>query len=425
MKRIKLFVIFLFCGVMLTVAPVALACGGLFCQNIPVDQAAERIIFTVDPDTVTAYVQINYTGNAPDFAWVVPVPSVPEVDVAEMASFSELQVATDPVFMLPPIPDCMFEAQTEGDMAAMPAAEAARDDVTVFASGEAGPYVFDVVGTETGNANALIDWLNENNYRITPEMEPLVFVYVQEEMVFLAMKLQPEQGVQNIQPVKMTYETERPMIPIRLTAVAAIPDMGIYTWIFGRAQAEAQNYGSFTISNEEIALTNPFAGSTNYLQLVGAGIDRFGGQAFITEYAQPSNQLQVVDPLLQELRQRYPYVTRLYGQMSPNEMTVDPVFDFNNGLNDMSNVRDLTSRTDLFPCQDDAPIQEPIDNAPTATPNTTDPNLIDEPVIANQTDAGFLGSLGLSVFAGAILATCLLVLGAAIGGGIMFVMRRR
>jgi hypothetical protein len=344
-----------------------------------------------------------------------------------MTSFSEIQVATDPVFMLPPIPDCMFEDLEEeaGEgMAAMPAAEAPADDVTVFASGEAGPYAYDVVGTETGNANALIDWLNENNYRITSEMEPLVFVYVREEMVFLAMKLQPEQGVQNIQPVKMTYQSIRPMIPIRLTAVAAIPNMGIYTWIFGRAQAEPQNYGSLQVRDEEIELVNFFGGSTNYLQLVGDGIDRFGGQAFITEYAQPSNQLQVVDPLLRELRRRYPYVTRFYGQMSPNEMTVDPVFDFNNGLTDVSNVRDLTTRTDMYPCQDNEPIQ-PTDSIPTAAPNTPDPNL-NQPVVTNQTDPDFLGSLGLSgVFVGAILATCLLVLGAAIGGGIMFVLRRR
>ncbi|MEM7343818.1 MAG: DUF2330 domain-containing protein [Chloroflexota bacterium] len=215
---------------LLSAAPAG-ACGGLFCQNIPVDQAAERIIFTVDPDTVSAYVQINFTGNAPDFAWVVPVPSVPEVDVAEVSAFNELQVATDPVFMVPPVPDCMFDDEFSffgGAMAPEPALESAAQDVTVYSSGEAGPYAFDVVGTETGNVNALIDWLNENNYRITPEMEPLVFVYVREGMMFLAMKLQPEQGAQDIQPVKMTYEAERPTIPLRLTAVAATPNMGIY-----------------------------------------------------------------------------------------------------------------------------------------------------------------------------------------------------
>jgi len=387
----------------------ALACGGLFCQNVPVDQAAERIIFTVDPDQVNAYVQINYTGSAPDFAWVVPVPAVPEVDVAEMASFNEIQTATDPVFMLPPVPDCMFERQRGmlGGAVFESAASEAEQDVTVFASGEAGPYQYDVVGTETGNANALIDWLNENRYTITPEMEPLVFVYVREEMVFLAMKLRPDEGVQDIQPIKMTYPADRPMIPIRLTAVAATPDMGIYTWIFGRSRADSLNYAGVEIDDNDIALTNAMAGSTNYLQLLRTEIDRFGGQAFVTEYAQPTQTLNVVDPLLRELRERYPYVTRLYGQMSPEEMTIDPVFDFNPELPDISNVRDLTGRTDLYPCQDGAVN-------------------ISLPFSIQTASGGETNTLTIPyLLFGLICAGCLLGLGAVAGGGFTFFLRRK
>jgi len=405
-KSLVLVFILSLTGMLISAQPT-LACGGLFCQNIPVDQAAERIIFTVDPDQVSAYVQINYTGNAPDFAWVVPVPSVPEVDVAEMSSFTELQAATDPVFMLPPPPDCMFNDNARLGFAAPVQESAAEQDVTVFSSGEAGPYAFDVVGTETGNANALIDWLNENNYRITSEMEPLVFVYVREEMLFLAMKLQPDQGVQDIQPVKMTYTTDKPAIPIRLTAVAATPNMGIYTWIFGRAQVEAQNYASLQISDDDLSMSGPFGGGTNYLQLIATGIDRFEGKAFITEYAQPTSQLSVVDPLLQELRQRYPYVTRMYGQMSPNEMTLDPVFDFNNNLVDVSNIHDLTERTDMFPCQDGAVN-------------------IEVPVIFDRETQGSTTNLAISyVLLGALGAGCLLVVGVVLGGGVVFLVRRK
>lgn len=396
------------CSTMLILAQPTQACGGLFCQNIPVDQAAERIIFTVDPGEISAYVQINYTGNAPDFAWVVPVPSVPEVDVAEMNSFSELQVATDPVFMLPPVPDCMFDNR---QFAAVPMAGAVQEsasDVTVFASGEAGPYAYDVVGTETGNTSALIDWLNENSYRITPEMEPLVFVYVEEGMVFLAMKLRPDQGVQDIQPIKMTYQSQQPMIPLRLTAVAANPNMGVYTWIFGRAQAESQNYARLEISDEELSLSGPFGGGTNYLQLVAAGVDRFEGKAFITEYAQPTSQLNVIDPLLQELRQRYPYLTRVYGQISPEEMTIDPVFDFNNDLPDISNIHDLTGRTELYPCQDGA--------VNISVPTIFTPN-------RNQSNAANIAIP--YVLLGAIGAACLIGVGILLGAGVVIFVRKK
>jgi hypothetical protein len=58
-------------------APIALACGGLFCQNSPVDQNAERIIFTQNGDgTISAIIQIQYTGFDDDFSWVLPLPSL-------------------------------------------------------------------------------------------------------------------------------------------------------------------------------------------------------------------------------------------------------------------------------------------------------------------------------------------------------------
>jgi hypothetical protein len=204
----------------------------------------------------------------------------------------------------------------------------------------------------------------------------------------------------------MTYQSERPMIPLRLTAVAANPNMGVYTWIFGRAQTESQNYAKLEVSDNQLSAL-PFGGGTDYLQQVATGIDQYEGKAFITEYAQPTSQLNVTDSLLQELRQRYPYVTRFYGQISPEEMTVDPVFDFNNNLADVSNIHDLSSRTDIYPCRDDAVNVE----VPTifASENQSSTTNLAIPYIA-------LGAIG---------ALCLVGIGALVGGGVIFFIRRK
>ena len=94
-------------------APSASACGGFFCTNVPVDQDAERIIFTQNRDgTVSAYVQIEYTGAAPDFSWILPLPEAIPADAVEvpegaMEAFRELEATTDPVFIPPPVPECV------------------------------------------------------------------------------------------------------------------------------------------------------------------------------------------------------------------------------------------------------------------------------------------------------------------------------
>src|SRR5207244_553043 len=109
---------------------------------------------------------------------------------------------------------------------------------------------------------------------------------------FLAMKLRPEQGVQDIQPIAMTYNGKQPMIPLRLTAVAANPNMNVITWIFGDAQALPTNYAHPAIYDNDIRGTFFSGDGTNYLQLVDQTVDLYSGRAFITEYAEPTSILK-------------------------------------------------------------------------------------------------------------------------------------
>ena len=75
----------------LAVAPgPAGACGGLFCGPIPVDQAGEQIVFTMDEGTITTYVQINYVGKAEDFAWVLPMPARYVVGTDGVIAYAEV-----------------------------------------------------------------------------------------------------------------------------------------------------------------------------------------------------------------------------------------------------------------------------------------------------------------------------------------------
>src|SRR5260221_4005738 len=84
----------------------ALACGGFFTPGTPLDQNIERIIFAAAPSSMTVYEQINYSGSASDFAWVLPVPSVPKLDTAPISTFRNLDLQTAPQFIGPEPPQC-------------------------------------------------------------------------------------------------------------------------------------------------------------------------------------------------------------------------------------------------------------------------------------------------------------------------------
>jgi hypothetical protein len=156
-------------------------------------------------------------------------------------------------------------------------------------------------------------------------MEPLIDLYVQEQFVFLAMRLLPDSNAQDVQPIKLTYPSERPMIPLRLTTVAANQDMAVIVWIYAELAIPYQDLTFFG-----------FGGSSNYRTLMGERADEYGGQAFVTEYATPTRVLSVTHLLLQELKANYPYVTRLNTVISPEEMTVDPIFDYDAQRKDVS-----------------------------------------------------------------------------------------
>lgn len=330
------------------------ACGGLFCGPVPVDQAAERIVFTMDEGTITTYIQINYVGRAEDFAWVLPMPNVPKVDTAEMAMFRDLDRLTQPVYIGPRAPDCLRRPMPA--MAA-PAARAAESSTTVLASGEVGPFGYHVVTSP--DPEDMVKWLRENGYHITDEMKPLVKVYTDEGQVFLAMRLKQDANASDIVPVKLTYEASYPSIPLRLTAVAATPDMPVIVYVFAKDQTQTLNYVPITIADSEVRFS-PFGGN-DYRQRVVEAVDQAGGRAFVTEMAQPTSAIRPPsDPAVQLLFQQYPYLTRHYTRISPNEMTADPAFDLKAGLPDVSNVHDLSNRPAPWSCSDDFNTFRPV-----------------------------------------------------------------
>lgn len=406
------------------------ACGGLFCQFVPIDQAGEQIIFRRDGDMVTAVVLIQYVGEASDFSWVVPVPGIPELSTGSDLIFAPLELATRPQFVLETTGEACPQPRSDldfiglGGAPASPAAEDADDGVEILQELSVGP--FDVLVLSSDDAEALAKWLADHDYDLSDRGGELIAPYVEEGMNFVALRLRQDKGVGDLQPLIMRYQSERPMIPIRLTAVAAQKDMGVIVWLLGDARAVPINYLHVTPNYTRL---NWYAGTLNayasYQGLITAAMNEAGGRGFATDYAGrdpdlvsrlpqvepliaeldristlgdadfvaalasgfvfPRNKIMeilrrdlslpegigefiyqipatlaeiftpeelsagraailaelnddVIDPLAETLAvfDGDPFMTRLYTTLSPEEMTLDPIFDFNPDLEDQA-----------------------------------------------------------------------------------------
>ena len=286
LKRITVAVLF---SVSSLLPATSSACGGFFCQLVPINQAAEQIVFRQDGNQVTAMVQIQFQGNPSDFSWVVPVPSTPEYELGSNTIFTDLESATRPQFNL--------QQQGEGCAASFPVALSTGGDATVAESADTadggvvvesvrdvGGYTVTLISGD--NAESIAQWLADNNFDLTSQGEELLAPYVEEQMKFVAVRLQQNSGTGSIQPLIMRYESDKPVVPIRLTAVAAVEDMGVLVWLLGDARAVPENFLHVTPNYTRL---NWFNGSRNayvsYQALITDAMNEAGGQGFATDYA--------------------------------------------------------------------------------------------------------------------------------------------
>ena len=233
-----------------------------------------------DENTISSYVEIQYQGAPEAFAWIVPVPSVPELDVWNGQAFNSLDLATQPQWNF--FNNCFLDEAAES---AGPPQNEADGGVMVLDMQRVGP--FDTVTLQSNDPRELVEWLRRNEYRIVPAMEPFIALYTAEEMKFLAMKLAPGEDTASIQPIKMTYTAANPAVPLRLTAVAAQLEMGVKVWILGDRRFGPKNVPDITIDDDEVVMDFR-RWENNYLPLVARKVDAAGGHGFITELAAPT-----------------------------------------------------------------------------------------------------------------------------------------
>lgn len=258
-------------------------------------------IAVVDHDaaagTETLHVLPGFRSESSDFAWIVPVPALPEVDVSDINLFQEA------VNLTAPVRRSREEAWgcTNSDIY-----YGAVDDangVDIIDDRLVGIYRTLVLGAD--DASALADSLTAWGFLHDGNREATLAVldaYVARSWYFVAMKVDPEaveewqqQGgywYGNLTPIRLEFATDEPIYPLAISMLSASPSTDVIL---------------FTIASQR--LTFPDA-TTLYANRVTAGE-------------------------LQEIRSAYPnfgallhagdFVTKLRRNYAPDEMTEDLV----------------------------------------------------------------------------------------------------
>ena len=97
-----------------------------------------------------------------------------------------------------------------------------------------------VVRSEDGAT--LRTWLGTNGYYVSEEAARIVDEYVAGFHSFVAVKLQVGQDTSAIRPIILRLASAEACLPLKLTAIAATPDLRINVWVLADARAIPINY---------------------------------------------------------------------------------------------------------------------------------------------------------------------------------------
>lgn len=219
---------------------------------------------------------VQLLSQGPEAAWVVPVPSPPEVDTASAEWFVQLSDLTHPQ-VVTEVVRVFIEAPIAG----------VQEGVEVLSREQVG--VYDVSVLSSDEPGALVEWLNENGYTFPQEGEPILDAYIEEGWYFMATRVLPGETAHiegDVQPIWLSFDAGRPVYPMRLMGlVDGYVEMLIYVLADHRMEIKPSDFetefaGELTlepVASEEGGLVDLMTGRAYYVTKLRGGV--IGGEA--------------------------------------------------------------------------------------------------------------------------------------------------
>lgn len=198
---------------LLSIAVVPALADGAFFALLGDDifQPSQKAIILYENNREGLILAVKYEGNADEFAWVIPVPNYPDIDVSDPDLFRELSKITTED--LPVRLGCArFVPLPLGPV------------VQVLERTIIGPY--DVAILSAQDPTALVDWLNSNGYSFPEEGEKILDDYITKEWYFVATRINTGEeatglATGTIEPLKLSFESDEIIYPLRITSLSS------------------------------------------------------------------------------------------------------------------------------------------------------------------------------------------------------------
>src|SRR5262249_10346873 len=181
-------------------SPAAAFCGFYVAKaDSKLFNKSSKVVLARDGETTAITMASDYEGEPKEFALVIPVPTFIErkqIGVVEMKTIDHLDAFTAPRLVEYHDPDpCAMPViayRMDGAVPVAPTALAKAElvryrGVTVEASYDVGEY--DVSILSASESDGLVNWLNDNGYRIPAGADAVLGSYIKQKMRFFVAKV--------------------------------------------------------------------------------------------------------------------------------------------------------------------------------------------------------------------------------------------
>lgn len=198
----------------------------------------------IDYDGETGIEQLTilpgFTGDAKSFAWIVPVPALPEVDLADGQMFRALDNLTRPVHRSRDGDwDCIFNSDTSHDI------YAGDGDIDIISSGMVGYYQTLVLSAD--EAPSLLAFLTGLGFLHEENVEAVtgaITEYVEQSWYFVAMQVDSTALAETfpsdhyyghysggLNPIKLTFPSDEMIYPMKISALSAAQNSKVHLYV--------------------------------------------------------------------------------------------------------------------------------------------------------------------------------------------------
>jgi hypothetical protein len=251
---------------LLAARPVMAFCGFYVAKaDAKLFNKASKVVVARKGELTAITMASDYEGDPKEFAIVVPVPTVvkkEQIAVVENAVVDHLDSYSAPRLVEYYDPDPCMVYERDRVYSAAPAAPMASKNggsrraslgVKIEAQYTVGEY--DILILSAKESDGLSTWLTENGYKLPEAAASVLGSYIKQNMKFFVAKVNLAEktkiGARYLRPIRVSYETNKFMVPIRLGTVnASGPQDMIVLGLSEKGRIETTNYRTAKIPSD-------------------------------------------------------------------------------------------------------------------------------------------------------------------------------